>query len=224
MTEKTPEERIAALGLTLPDAPAPLANYVPYRWAGNLLFLSGQGPRRPDGGFEVGRLGKDATIEDGYRAARLTGLQLLAVAKSAIGELSRIEAVVKVARHGQRRTRLRRSSQSHQRLLRSPRRSARGRRPACPLGRRHGLATQRHHGRDRGDPADPTLVPVSNVTALILRRPLRKQRGSKDARGDAFGAACGSWKVLRGPFGAPQDEAGVLLQQRLRGTAPRRWR
>lgn len=96
MTDPTPEERIAALGLRLPDVPTPLANYVPYRWAGGLLFLSGQGPRRPDGGFEVGRLGKDATVEEGYRAARLTGLQLLAVAKSAIGELSRIESVVKL--------------------------------------------------------------------------------------------------------------------------------
>ncbi len=96
MTDPTPEERIAALGLRLPDVPTPLANYVPYRWAGGLLFLSGQGPRRPDGGFEVGRLGKDATVEEGYRAARLTGLQLLAVAKSAIGELSRIELVVKL--------------------------------------------------------------------------------------------------------------------------------
>jgi enamine deaminase RidA (YjgF/YER057c/UK114 family) len=96
MTDKTPEQRIAALGLALPSAPVPVANYVPYRWAGNLLFLSGQGPRRPDGSFEVGRLGKDATVEEGYRAARLTGLQLLAVAKSAIHELSRIEAVVKL--------------------------------------------------------------------------------------------------------------------------------
>ncbi|HZZ62059.1 MAG TPA: RidA family protein [Roseiarcus sp.] len=96
MTDQTPEQRIAALGLTLPSSPAPVANYVPYRWAGNLLFLSGQGPRRADGGFEVGRLGKDATVDDGYRAARITGLQLLAVAKSAINELSRIEAVVKL--------------------------------------------------------------------------------------------------------------------------------
>lgn len=96
MTNSTPEQRLAALGLTLPAVPAPLANYVPFRWAGSLLFLSGQGPKRPEGGFDVGRLGKDATVEDGYRAARLTGLQLLAVAKSALGELARIEAVVKL--------------------------------------------------------------------------------------------------------------------------------
>ncbi|MGA2794483.1 MAG: RidA family protein [Roseiarcus sp.] len=92
----TPEERLAALGLTLPPAPAPVANYLPYRLAGNLLYLSGQGARRPDGTFRAGRLGRDASIEEGYAEARLTGLQLLAVAKSAIGELSRIEAVVKL--------------------------------------------------------------------------------------------------------------------------------
>jgi enamine deaminase RidA (YjgF/YER057c/UK114 family) len=96
MTSSTPEERLTALGLTLPVTPVPVANYVPFRWAGNLLYLSGQGPRLPDGSFETGRLGKDASVEDGYRAARLTGLQLLAVAKSAVGELSRIEAVVKL--------------------------------------------------------------------------------------------------------------------------------
>ena len=96
MTDQTPEQRIAALGLTLPTAPIPVANYVPFRLAANLLFLSGQGPRRADGTYEAGRLGKDATIDDGYRAARLTGLQLLAVAKSALGELSRIESVVKL--------------------------------------------------------------------------------------------------------------------------------
>ena len=96
MTNQTPEQRLAAIGLALPSAPIPVANYVPYRLTGNFLYLSGQGPRRPDGSYVVGRLGKDATIEDGYQAARLTGLQLLAVAKSAVGELSRIESVVKL--------------------------------------------------------------------------------------------------------------------------------
>jgi enamine deaminase RidA (YjgF/YER057c/UK114 family) len=96
MTTKTPEERLQALGLTLPTVPTPMANYVPYRLAGNLLYLSGQGPKRPDGSFMVGRLGKDATVEQGYEAARLTGLQLLAAAKAAIGDLSRVEAVVKL--------------------------------------------------------------------------------------------------------------------------------
>ncbi len=92
----TPEEKLAALGLQLPQPPKPMANYVPYRWAGNLLYLAGQGPRRPDGSFCVGRLGRDTTADEAYEHARHTGLQLLAVTKDAIGELSRIEAVVKL--------------------------------------------------------------------------------------------------------------------------------
>jgi enamine deaminase RidA (YjgF/YER057c/UK114 family) len=92
----TPEEKLTSLGLVLPEVPVPVANYVPYRWAGNLLYLSGQGPKRPDGTYRPGRLGRDATIEEADEDARLTGLNLLAVAKSALGELSRIEAVVKL--------------------------------------------------------------------------------------------------------------------------------
>lgn len=92
----TPEERLAQMGLTLPPVPVPVANYVPYRFAGNFLYLSGQGPKRADGTYRVGRLGRDISIEDAYAEARLTGLQLLAVAKAALGDLSRIEAVVKL--------------------------------------------------------------------------------------------------------------------------------
>lgn len=91
-----PEERLTALGLALPEAPLPVANYVPYRWAGNLLYLSGQGPKRPDGTYRPGRLGRDISIDEAYEEARLTGLNLLAVAKSVLGELNRIEAVVKL--------------------------------------------------------------------------------------------------------------------------------
>ncbi|MEZ0167533.1 RidA family protein [Microvirga sp. TS319] len=92
----TPEEKLTALGLTLPEAPVPVANYMPYRWAGNLLYLSGQGPKRRDGTYRPGRLGRDISVEEAYEEARLTGLNLLAVAKSALGELNRIEAVVKL--------------------------------------------------------------------------------------------------------------------------------
>jgi len=60
----TPEQRLEALGLTLPAMPVPVANYVPFRWVGNLLYLSGQGPKRTDGTYRVGRLGRDITIEE----------------------------------------------------------------------------------------------------------------------------------------------------------------
>jgi enamine deaminase RidA (YjgF/YER057c/UK114 family) len=92
----TPEEKLASIGLVLPEVPVPVANYMPHRWVGNLLYLSGQGPKQPDGTYRPGRLGRDATVEEGYADARLTGLNLLAVAKAALGDLSRIEAVVKL--------------------------------------------------------------------------------------------------------------------------------
>jgi enamine deaminase RidA (YjgF/YER057c/UK114 family) len=92
----TPEEKLASLGLTLPTVAKPVANYVPYRFAGNLLYLSGQGPRLPGGGLAIGKLGRDVSIEEGYEHAKLTGLSLLASAKDALGELSRIEATIKL--------------------------------------------------------------------------------------------------------------------------------
>ena len=92
----TPEQRLAAMGLTLPEAPVPVANYVPARFAGNLLYLSGQGPKRADGTYKHGRLGRDMSIEEAYQEARLTGFNMLAVAKKTLGDLSRIEAVVKL--------------------------------------------------------------------------------------------------------------------------------
>ena len=92
----TPEEKLAHLGLVLPHPPVPMATYVPWRFAGPLLYLSGQGPKLADGSYSFGRLGLDTEIAKGYADARTTGLQLLATAKAALGELSRIEAVVKL--------------------------------------------------------------------------------------------------------------------------------
>ncbi len=92
----TPEQRLEHLGIILPQAPVPVANYVPWRFAGPILYLSGQGPKLQDGSYSVGRLGLTADVAKGYADARLTALQLLAVAKAALGELSRIEAVVKL--------------------------------------------------------------------------------------------------------------------------------
>lgn len=92
----TPEQKLASLGLTLPDAPSPLAQYRPARLIGNTLYLSGQIPRNSDGSFILGRLGRDISVAEGYEAARNVGLQLLAAAQAAIGDLARIEAVAKV--------------------------------------------------------------------------------------------------------------------------------
>lgn len=94
--QKTPEEKIAALGFTLPPTTAPIANYVKWVKVGNVLYTSGHGPTNAQGETIKGKLGATLTIEQGYDAARLTGLQLLATLKSAIGDLSKVKRIVKV--------------------------------------------------------------------------------------------------------------------------------
>ena len=90
------EERLKQLGIVLPKVPTPVANYVPYRLAGNLLFLSGQGPRDEKGNTLSGKVGAEITVEEGYKRARLIGLGLLAATRQALGSLDRVEAVLKV--------------------------------------------------------------------------------------------------------------------------------
>jgi enamine deaminase RidA (YjgF/YER057c/UK114 family) len=90
------EARLKSLSIELPKSPSPLANYVPFVITGNLLYLSGQGPREADGTFHTGKVGQEVTIEQAYQDARLTGLNLLAVMQGALGELDRIERVVKL--------------------------------------------------------------------------------------------------------------------------------
>ncbi len=92
----SPEQRLKELNLELPNVPTPIANFVMWRQAGDLLYLSGQGPRRPDGSIPVGRLGLNYSVEQGYADARQIGLQILATAKQALGSLDRIESIVKL--------------------------------------------------------------------------------------------------------------------------------
>ena len=89
------DARITQLGITLPDAPAPAANYVPYVQSGNLLFVSGQISAGPDGLIR-GRLGEDMDATAGAAAARACGLALIAQARAALGSLDRITRVVKL--------------------------------------------------------------------------------------------------------------------------------
>ena len=90
------EQRLKDLGHHLPPPPAPLGTYVPYRLAGNLLFLSGVGPRQPDGSIITGKVGTDVTVERAVEAARICGLNLLVNIRAAAGSLDRVETVVKV--------------------------------------------------------------------------------------------------------------------------------
>ena len=89
------DARLIALNITLPDAPAPAANYVPYVRSGNLLYVSGQISAGPDGLIK-GRLGDDLDVAAGAAAARRCGLALLAQARAALGSLDQIVRVVKL--------------------------------------------------------------------------------------------------------------------------------
>ena len=90
------EQRLAELGITLPQAQSPVANYVGAVQTGNLLFLSGRGPVGPDGALKTGLVGSYVTVEEAYVHARLVGLQLIATMKEALGDLDRVVRVVKL--------------------------------------------------------------------------------------------------------------------------------
>ncbi len=90
------EARLKELGIVLPSLGTPVANYLPYRLAGNILYLAGQGPRDESGKQLTGKLGKDISIEEGYRRARLVGLGLLAAMRDALGSLDRVDYIVKL--------------------------------------------------------------------------------------------------------------------------------
>jgi enamine deaminase RidA (YjgF/YER057c/UK114 family) len=90
------EARLKQLGVILPPLPEAGGNYLPYRIAGNLLFLAGHGPRDANGARLTGKVGGEVSIEEGYRRARLVGCALLSATRLALGSLDRVEAVIKL--------------------------------------------------------------------------------------------------------------------------------
>ena len=87
------EERLKELGLELPSAATPMANYIPAVRSGNLVFLSGHGPLEKDR-LITGKLGSDLTVEEGYQAARLVAIGLLGSLKALVGDLDRVRRIV----------------------------------------------------------------------------------------------------------------------------------
>ena len=91
------EARLEELGIELPSEPPPIANYVPGVRVGNLIFLSGLGPAdRADGTAPSGKVGRDLTQEEGYEAARLAGINILARMRGEAGSLNNVKRVVKL--------------------------------------------------------------------------------------------------------------------------------
>ena len=90
------EANLASLNIELPQAPKPVGVYKPIVIVGNMAYLSGHGPLRPDKTLITGRLGEDMDVAAGYEAARVTGLGLLATLRGELGSLDKVKRVVKL--------------------------------------------------------------------------------------------------------------------------------
>ena len=91
-----PESKLTELGITLSTPSAPVANYVNATRSGNIIFLAGKGPLKADGENITGKVGADLTIEEGYAAARITGINQLSVLKAELGNLNKVKRILKV--------------------------------------------------------------------------------------------------------------------------------
>lgn len=89
-------ERLAQMGLSIPQPGPPAGNYVGAVRVGNLLFVSGHGPRRPNGEYMTGKVGRDVTTEQAYEAAKVVMLNCLASVQREVGDLDRVRRIVKL--------------------------------------------------------------------------------------------------------------------------------
>ena len=153
------EKRIEEMGITLPDSPQPIANYVPAVQTGNLLFVAGLGPaEREDGSTPNGKVGRDLTLEEGYEAARLVGINLLARLKSTLGDLGQGRARREATIDGELRAGVHAAASSSQRLFGPVGGGVRRQGTARALGGRDGIASERHPGRNRDGCGDTRLM------------------------------------------------------------------
>ena len=90
------EKLLDSLGIELPEASSPVANYVNVVQTGNLLFLAGKGPKDASGNYITGKVGEDLTIEEGYEAAKLVAIGQLAVLQDYLGDLNKVRRIAKV--------------------------------------------------------------------------------------------------------------------------------
>lgn len=89
------EKRLAELGITLPAPTTPVANFVTTVQTGNLLFVSGHASAHEEHGLR-GKVGRDVTVEQAYQAARWVAIELISTVKAAVGDLDRVERIVKL--------------------------------------------------------------------------------------------------------------------------------
>ena len=111
------DRRLDSLGIELPEASTPVANYVNAVTTGKLVFLAGKGPKQADGTYITGKVDRDLSTEEGYAAARLTAINQLAALKAEIGNLNRVKRDRKSTWHGQRHSGVHRPSGGDQRVF-----------------------------------------------------------------------------------------------------------
>ena len=92
------EDKLKELGIELQTPPSPVANYIPVQQTGNLIYLSGQGPRDEEGNFITGKVGADISAEQAYDLSRNTAINLISAMKSYLGSLERVVKIVKVSK------------------------------------------------------------------------------------------------------------------------------
>ena len=90
------EEKLKELGIDLKAPPTPVANYIPVQQTGNLIYLSGQGPRDESGNFITGKVGSDISSEEAYELSRNTAINLLSAMNAYLGSLEKVVKIVKV--------------------------------------------------------------------------------------------------------------------------------
>lgn len=90
------DKKLKELGIELITPAEPIANYVKVVRTGNLLYLAGNGPLRADGSYVTGKVGADLTVEQGYEAAKQTGISILSTLKAELGDLNKVKRIVKV--------------------------------------------------------------------------------------------------------------------------------
>lgn len=90
------KDRLNNLGIDIPEAPEPVAEYIPAKKSGNLVFCSGQGPIKDGEYIHVGKVGKDVNLDEGYESARMCALNCLAAIKTVVETLDDIDEIVKV--------------------------------------------------------------------------------------------------------------------------------
>ncbi len=95
--DMTPEEKLTALGIELPEIPKPLGSYVPFVRTGNLIFLSGMLPLKGGKLLKTGRVGESVTLDEATQYARTAAINALAVLRSAVGSLNKVMRCVKIS-------------------------------------------------------------------------------------------------------------------------------